>query len=126
MGLFDTVRSTYPLPHHQDSVFQTKDMECICGGVRGLGGTMSEYEITEDGRLRRRVHERAWREDSDFAITGGYFESVNSWWEEVEDAHGDINIYTGGADDAWVEFQVRFTNGSVQSIVEIEQSQQEA
>lgn len=121
MGIFDTVRCIYPLPHHQDSVFQTKDMECIVGGVRGLGGTMSEYEITMDGRLRRRVHERAWREDPEYPITGGYFESIDDWWEDVEDAHGDVVIYTGGAGAAWVEFRVRFTNGSVQGVVETEQ-----
>lgn len=122
MGLYDTVRCNYPLPHHQDSDFQTKDMECLTGGVSGLGGTLSEYEITQDGRLRRRVHERVWREDPDYPITGGYLESLNDWWEDVEDAHGDITIYTGGAGSPFTEFRVRFTNGSVQSVEEIEQS----
>jgi hypothetical protein len=45
---------------------------------------------------------------------------VRDWWEYVEDAHGDINIYTGDGDEAWVEFRVRFTNGMVQSVSEVE------
>jgi hypothetical protein len=66
VGLFDTVRSQFPLPHHQDAEHQTKVIEHLVGGVSGLGGTMSEYEITSDGGLRVRVHKRRWREDPEW------------------------------------------------------------
>lgn len=56
MGLYDTVRSRFPLPHHQDAEYQTKDIEHLVSGVSDLGGTLSEYEITPDGGLRVRVH----------------------------------------------------------------------
>lgn len=77
MGMFDTVRCRYPLPHHQDAVFQTKDLANLVLGEGGLRGTLDEYEITEDGRLMRHVHEREWREDADGGPLGGVMRSVN-------------------------------------------------
>ena len=57
MGLVDTVTSRYPLPHHQDSVFQTKDLAAVVHGKYLIGGLMEEYEITAEGNLRRHAHE---------------------------------------------------------------------
>lgn len=121
MGMFDTVRCHAPLPHHQDVEFQTKDLGFVALG-EPFGGTMDEYEITDDGRLMRHVHEREWRDDPD-ALLGGYLESVRDWWEEIPDAHGDVRICTSersedGADHRFIEFWVRFTNGRVQEIHE--------
>lgn len=120
MGLYDTVHSRFPLPHHQDAEYQTKDIEHLVGGVSGLGGTLSEYEITPEGGLRVRVHEREWRDDPEWS-GGGYLESVNDWWEDIPDVHGDIRIYTRDADES-VEFQVRFTDGRVSRIDEIDRA----
>jgi hypothetical protein len=88
------------------------------GGVSGLGGTMSEYEITSEGGLRVRVYERVWRDDPD-RFGGGYLESVNDWWEDIPDVHGDINIYTRDGDEG-VEFRIRFTDGRVARIDEVD------
>lgn len=63
MGMFDRVRCRYPLPHHQDAEFQTEDLARIARDEPWLGGFLDEYEISEDGRLTRHVHEREWRED---------------------------------------------------------------
>jgi len=32
MGTFDTVVCRYPLPHHQDAEFQTKDLAAVAAG----------------------------------------------------------------------------------------------
>ena len=122
MGMFDTVVCRYPLPHHQDAEFQTKDLAAIALGERFVSGLLDEYEIAADGRLRRHVHEREWTSDPD-AFLGGYMRSVKDWWEDVPDAHGDVVMYTsedipGQQGHRWVEFRVRFTNGRVQQVHE--------
>lgn len=120
MGLYDTVRSRFPLPNHQDAEYETKDIEHLVGGTSGLGGTLSEYEITPDGGLRVRVHEREWRDDPEW-FSEGYLESVHDWWEDIPDVHGDIRIYTRDAEKL-VEFRIRFTDGRVSQIAEIDRA----
>lgn len=120
MGMYDTIRSRFPLPHHQDAEYQTKDIEHLIGGVSDLGGTLSEYEITPEGVLRVRVHEREWHVDPDW-FAGGYAKSVNDWWEDISDVHGDIRIYTRDSDE-WVEFRVRFTDGVVSQVNEVDRA----
>lgn len=124
MGMFDTVRCRYPLPHHQDVEFQTKDLAHLVHQDAWIGGFLDQYEITEDGRLKRHAHEREWRKDPDHPL-GGYLASIRDWWEEVPDVHGDVRIYTSVGkpkepDYRWVEFRVRFTNGRVQEVEEKE------
>ena len=46
MGMFDYVRSSYPLGESFSGVCQTKDIE-----EYGIGGTMSQYWISPDGQL---------------------------------------------------------------------------
>jgi len=58
MGMFDTVVCRYPLPHHQDAEFQTKELAAVALGERGVSGLLDGYEFFTDGRLRRHVHER--------------------------------------------------------------------
>lgn len=144
MGMFDEVVCRYRLPHHQDATFQTKDLAAVALGERGLGGLLDEYLITEDGRLRRHVHEREWVEDAG-APFRGYLKSVRDWWEDVPEAHGDVVIYTSepaavSADEAvagatadslpddpaandgpirFIEFRIRFTNGRVQHVLDL-------
>jgi hypothetical protein len=123
MGMFDTVLCRYPLPHHQDAEFQTKDLAAVALGEHGFGGFMDEYEVSQDGRLRRHVHEREWTEDPDAPLRG-YLRSIRDWWEDVPDAHGDVVIYTSDdtedpASRRWVEFRLRFTNGRVQDVREV-------
>lgn len=45
MGMFDYMRSSYPLGKEFEGVCHTKDIE------EGLGGTMSNYWISPDGQL---------------------------------------------------------------------------
>jgi len=120
--MFDTIRCCYPLPHHQDAEFQTKDVSVFVYEDPCLGGTMEDYEITEDGRLRRHAHEREWMQDPG-ALAGGYFRSIRDWWEDVPDAHGDILIYTcdehAAAPGTLMEFRIRFTNGRVENVTEV-------
>ena len=137
MGMFDDVVCRYPLPHHQDARFQTKDLAGIALGEQWITGMLDEYEITVDGRLRRHVHERE-RIDGPSAFLSRYMKSVRDWWESVPDAHGDVWIYTtdSAADvpsglsadgdsitDArngrWIEFRIRFTNGRVQDVEDL-------
>ena len=122
MGLFDTVTCRYPLPHHQESVFRTKDLAWIVHHEGALGGLMDEYEITADGTLRLHVHEREAVEDASSPL-GMYLRSIRDWWEDVPDVHGDVWIYTSEEVDgqhAWTEFRVRFTNGRVQDVQAVE------
>ncbi|MFO7692679.1 MAG: hypothetical protein R6V57_06295 [Vicinamibacterales bacterium] len=124
MGMFDTVVCRYPLPHHQDAAFQTKDLAAVALGEHFLSGLLDEYEITADRRLRRHVHEREWTADPE-AFLGGYMRSVRDWWEDMPDAHGDVVMYTtddvpGEQRGRWVEFRVRFTNGRVQEVHEVQ------
>ena len=137
MGMFDDVVCRYPLPHHQDARFQTKDLAGIALGEQWITGRLDEYEISLDGRLRRHVHERE-RIDGPSAFLSRYMKSVRDWWESVPDAHGDVWIYTtdSAADvpsglsadgdsitDArngrWIEFRIRFTNGRVQDVEDL-------
>lgn len=122
MGMFDRVRCRYPLPHHQDAEFQTKDLANLVRDEPWLGGFLDDYEITEDGRLTRHVHEREWREDPE-SFFGGHLISTSDRWEEVPGVHGDVRIYTsegthGRPDWRSIEFRIRFSNGRVQEIEE--------
>ncbi len=122
MGMFDTVVCRYQLPHHQEAQFQTKDLAAVALGECGFAGFLDEYEITEEGYLRRHVHERVWTKDPS-APLGGHVRSTKDCWEEVPDVHGDVVIGTSrDAGDqvcpAWTEFRVRFTNGRVQEVRE--------
>ena len=104
MGMFDEVRCRYPLPAEIPpwvDWFQTKDLSC----------DMSQFEITEDGRLVQ---------------TGAFFGETEDW----SDYHGDVYFYTSnwsistaqgqvytrdGTGDNYIslEFCVRFTDGKV-------------
>lgn len=107
MGLYDTVHSRFSLPHHQDADSQTKHVEHLVGGVSGLGGMLSEYEITPKGGLRVRVHDREWRSR---VVRRGLSRVGERLVEQIPDVNGDIRIYTRDADE-FVDFQVRFTDG---------------
>jgi hypothetical protein len=68
VGLFDTVWCRYRLPDCQDAEFQTKDLAGLVCGESMLGGLMDEYEITQDGRLRRRSRRRKLRDWLDWRL----------------------------------------------------------
>lgn len=120
VGMFDYVRCRYPLPHHQDAQFQTKDLLSLVDRGEWLGGLLDNYEITKDGRLRRQRHKyKVVKTPRRFPSV--HLKSIKSWWATVPDAHGDVLIYT--SDDTenkrghrWIEFRIRFTNGRVQDV----------
>jgi hypothetical protein len=79
MGMFDYVRCKFPLPHHQDAEFQTKDLLRLVDPDEWLGGLMDHYMITKAGRLRRQMHK--------YKIVKGprrfpsfYLKSTKAWW----------------------------------------------
>lgn len=124
MGLFDTITCAYPLPHHQEAEFQTKDLASLVHGEQMLGGLMDEYEITADGTLRRHAHEYEAVQDASRPL-GTYLKSIRDWWEDVPGAHGDVRIYTSEDRDGEhvrTEFRVRFTNGRVQDVKVVERT----
>lgn len=95
MGMFDTIRCEYPLPHpeHQDIEFQTKDLDCV----------LDHYLITRDGRLVRKA--RTWHKGPHRDVT----------WP----IHGDVRFYEWLGKDApqpWIEYVARFTHGRVEWI----------
>ena len=97
MGLFDEVRSEYPLPDpaHQKLLFQTKD----------LGSLMDRYVITKHGRLVRKKN-------------GGLFHKTRR--DVVCPIHQDLRIYTSvevaPEEEEWVEYIFRFTEGRVTKV----------
>lgn len=121
MGMFDLVRCKYKLPDPevQDAEFQTKDIDCCSGG------TMSDYEITEDGRLIHKKYEYRERERK----------KDGSWWdnfpciERIDDSlelidqnfHGYFVFYTR-ANDKWYEYQAKFTDGKIVEIKRIQEN----
>lgn len=92
MGMFDTLRCDYPLPHHQEADFQTKYLAHLVHGELGLGGLLDDYRITADGRLMLHKHIREWCDDPE-AFLGGYSESARDWWEELADVCSETLIY---------------------------------
>jgi hypothetical protein len=97
MGLFDEVRSEYPLPDpaHQRLLFQTKD----------LGSLMDRYVITKHGRLVRKKN-------------GGLFHKTRR--DVVCPIHQELLIYTSvevaSEEEEWVEYVFRFTEGRVTGV----------
>lgn len=118
MGLFDDVKIDYPLPEpaHNGYDYQTKDLECL----------MQRYTITEDGRLLQ----HAFHLEVVPGETRKIFGSEVSALTRVEDGdveiphHGDVFVYTSRAGvptpEGWIEYRVRFTEGRVSSVVQID------
>lgn len=106
MGMFDTIRCEYPLPdkEHQQESFQTKSLERL----------LDQYTITKRGRLILHMHRHYQAKTKDVDI----------------EYHGDLRFYTsvGERNDGtfeWVEYQARFTEGTIQWIVRVENEREE-
>lgn len=124
MGLYDEVTCKFPLPnlaedekHIQEAVFQTKSLD----------PSMDHYTINEQGRLifnrveievlpeeeRPYYGKKEW-DGSPLLQMAGAFKMIPM--EDIDmEYHGDIYIYEF-IDGKWVEFKVRFTEGSVSKI----------
>ena len=86
MGVFDTIKCEYPLPHEevQSLSFQTKS----------LNPSMDSYTITEEGRL---IWHTPWKEDIDIFY------------------HGNVKLYRTLA-GVWYEYLATFVEGQAQQI----------
>lgn len=133
--MFDTIKCKYPLPDPQlqDCDFQTKSLENL----------MDRYTITADGKLvwhMCKLVDVPEEERTAYAEYGntpewdtwkwiGSMRSVPVEDRILDDYHGDI--YFGMFDPdkqkngvhEWVEYQARFTDGQLQWIKRLENSQ---
>jgi len=75
VGMFDWVRSSYPLGENFSGNCQTKDIE------EGIGGTMSQYWINPDGQLCL----------IDYSHTADFVE-LKEGDEEYDDKRGWLNF----------------------------------
>lgn len=108
MGMFDTLRCHYPLPHSQlqEEAFQTKDLECV----------LDDYSIAEEGHLIL-AKQRESRDDETAPF--GFYLAVVREWDECLLFHGDLCFYTN-LEDEWYEYVARFTAGKLQWIQRID------
>lgn len=129
MGMFDYVNCKYTLPQSevQNHLFQTKDFDC----------ELDVYTITDEGRLIHHVtksesvpeEERPfygtpkWNEDEFYQLCGCIKQVPVA---DVDmNFHGDFDFYgsVGNSSDyIWYEYQVRFTEGQLQWIKRVEDS----
>jgi hypothetical protein len=121
--MFDVVSCHYPLPHHQDAEFQTKDLARVVLGLFDVEGTCSFYQITAKGELCRHRRRRIWAPPPSRRWVRGSPKFMD-WWERIERVHGDVRIYTsegtrGTASFRWFEFRVTFTHGRVSVVREV-------
>jgi hypothetical protein len=133
MGLFDYVRSSYPLGEaFTDTECQSKDME------RGIGGTMSQYWIDPAGRLWRVDYRDAFEfgEDPDWVDDGSKFGALFQYKFLPNGKHGKlvpqyltdyVCIYPSQWDGEWEDWptcRIHFSNGVLQSHENITKRQQ--
>ena len=110
MGMFDELECEYPLPHpeHQESVFQTKSLDCL----------MHRYLITRGGLLMRFASWGWFQGDEDEEEPGRQPEPERVAY------HGDVRFYNSYKLDAthWrrVEYEARFTNGVLERLRTVE------
>lgn len=91
MGMFDDLRCDVPLPDGAvppGTWFQTKDFD----------RQLDDYAITEGGRLVK------------LGPRDGDQVTDMNW-------HGPVNFYTFGPDNAWCEYDAKFTDGQLVEIV---------
>jgi hypothetical protein len=120
--MFDVVYCRYPLPHHQDAEFQTKDLARLVLGAFDIEGTFSFYQITAKGELCRHRRKRVWVPPARRLVRGS--PEFMDWWERIPRVHGDVRIYTsegtrGTVGFRWFEFRVTFTRGRVSVVCEV-------
>ena len=128
MGMFDEIKSEYPLPDSpiQNESFQTKCLDCL----------MQNYTITADGLLIHHTEkyecvpeeERPYfgkpEWETSFGKLCGSLKSVPTGDVEIAH-HGDVFFYTSTGsgetgDYEWFKYQARFTDGRLQWIKRIE------
>jgi len=118
MGMYDNLKISakkLPLSKEEQTTlgdnhdWQTKDFDC----------TLSDFEITDDGKLRFLNIRYEWDENAKsamFEFTGKYGSLVvkDKKWEYIE-YHGYVNFYRS-INDVWYEFNAKFTDGKLVNI----------
>lgn len=133
MGMFDYVRSSYPLGEaFTNTECQSKDME------RGIGGTMSQYWIDPAGRLWRVDYRDAFEfgEDPDWVDDGSKLGALFKYKFLPNGEHGKlvpqyltdyVCIYPSQWEGEWKDWptcRIHFSNGILQSHEDITKSEQ--
>jgi len=126
MGLFDYVRSSYPLGDDFSGQCQTKDIE------DGIGGTMSQYWINPDGQLclidYSQTADLIELKEGDEGYQDGKLAFLNFQWIP-NGKHGkvraiDITEYVticpaewNGKWEDWPECKINFVNGKLRHFI---------
>ena len=132
MGMFDTIHCKYPLPDltssNYEKDFQTKDFECV----------LDNYTITEKGRLilhdciyeevpeeeRQYYGTPEWEKDEFYKLVG-CIKTVPT--EDIDmNYNGQLNFYTIGEHNEWLEFDALFEEGVIKEIKRIKRDYGEA
>lgn len=124
MGMFDDVKCEYPLPDEwaQDLGFQTKDLHCL----------MDQYTITKEGRLIQHIWEYEGTPKAELPYPdalAGSLQSIMGITRRIDSSerlidtnyHGLLRMIaahypSGKMPPAFVEYTVKFTDGTVASI----------
>lgn len=122
MGMFDEIKVNLDLlPLNDDErnilandIFQTKS----------LHRCMDEYEISKEGKLllhSYRIESTPYEPDNskDWTVTFGKLKRIFER-TSIVDYHGIINFYGVGKDDKIYEFNAKFTDGNLVTIVRLE------
>ena len=107
MGLFDTIR-------FRGHEYQSKDTP---------KQTLDNYEIREDGTLWTEDYDAEWISDADHFL-GGYLNSHNHRWVQVENYTGEIRFYRNLDKEykVWEEFSAYFVRGHLKHLESIDPS----
>jgi hypothetical protein len=104
MSLFDTLRCDYPLPdpEFQERTFHTLNFRCL----------LDHYCLGTDGRLRQ-IHRKFYNPQGKPAAYAAASEDTGY--------HGDLRFHAKTTAQGRVEYQARFTHGTVEWIRRIEE-----
>jgi len=127
MGMYDDVRCEYPLP---DNTANIRDFQTKAFGDGFTGGFMDNYTITADGELvlHKTVYEIVEEKDRPYygkpewknplLQIAGSMKAVPVG-DEIVDFHGFVDIYTNGANNEWIEYKIKFTDGKISDVKRI-------
>lgn len=130
MGMYDNVKCEYPLPDTPADI-QKEEFQTKAFGDGFVGGYMENYTITKDGKLI--LHKKTWEvvpeekrpyygtpewKNNPFLQICGSMKAI-PLGDEVIEYHGMINIYNIDSNEEWYEYQIKFTDGKVESVKRI-------
>ena len=119
MGMFDYIRSLYPLTTDPELADRLKDVEFQTKDTPAQ--LLHLYEIRENGVLWYHNCDSKWIEDEETRFFGGYIEESNRRWEPTTFT-GQIEFYAclEACCRDCVEFRSTFIDGAILSVEQIE------